>query len=70
MVEPSLYLGMGARMGVDGAGLQEEGPWDCLETGLDVGFRLFGIYPIRSRVELQYRGGESPWTLRFSVGGA
>ena len=69
MVEPATYVGIGASIGGDAG---EPGdlvqPRYRVEAGMDVDLRLFGIYPVNARLALQYRGGESPWMLRLSLG--
>lgn len=41
-------------------------PWG--EVGLIFEARLFGLYPLRSRLALEYAGGDNPWSIRWTLG--
>lgn len=57
------YVGVGVGFG-EGAGAVTA----SAEIGLALEGRLFGLYPVHSRVGLRYRGGEHPWALHWTIG--
>lgn len=67
VLEPAPYVGAGVRKNLSDAASPYQ--WR-VEAGLDFGVRLFGIYPLRSRLALTYRGGDSPWALAIVLGEA
>lgn len=64
MLEPAIYVGVGMEgQFAEGVGTSRA----RLEGGYDFNIRLFGIYPLKARLALAYRSGDSPWvfSLRF-----
>ena len=64
MLEPAIYVGVG----MEGQLRKESGRSRArLEGGYDFNIRFFGIYPLKARLALAYRSGDSPWvfSLRF-----
>lgn len=65
LLEPSLYVAAGVESLFAG-GVQASRP--RIEGGYDFSVRLFGIYPMRGRIALAFRPGESPWAFSLSFG--
>lgn len=62
----AFYVGAGAQ-----AMFKDTGPdWRPIgELGIAFEARLFGLYPLRSRIALTYRGGDAvPWSLGWTLG--
>lgn len=61
----SWVVAAGARFAANGGDVH----WQPVgEAGIAFEARLFGLYPLRSRVLVEYRGGEAPWAVRWTLG--
>lgn len=60
-----MFAGAGVRTRLDRS-------YDAVQPVAEVGIafeaRLFGLYPLRSRLWVEYQGGAQPWAVRWTLG--